>query len=153
MIRKCCPHGQNYEKTEYDAATSRCAAENIPFNVSVINATFYKDCIEDNESTELNLEFDYGNECSFSIFDTSRSSDYVNFVYSKSAGDLLYVLQNGSLLRIDENFANYDIFDEYCLDMDREDGSLTAIVCDHKMIRRQRRVLRGEAYLYSVYFK
>lgn len=34
--------------------------------------------------------------------------------------------------------------------MDRDDHTLTAIVCDHKTIRRHHIVLRGEAYLYSV---
>lgn len=38
--------------------------------------------------------------------------------------------------------------DDYCLDMDRNDGYLYAIVCNRKLSRRQR-VLRAEAYLYS----
>lgn len=43
---------------------------------------------------------------------------------------MLYVIQNGSLLRIDENFESFDIFNHYCLDMDEDEQILTAIVCE-----------------------
>ena len=43
----------------------------------------------------------------------------------------MYVLQNGSLLRIAADQSSYDIFQHYCLDMDTEDGVLTAIVCEY----------------------
>lgn len=43
---------------------------------------------------------------------------------------MLYVIQNGSLLRIDENFESFDIFEHYCLDMDEDEQILTAIVCE-----------------------
>lgn len=68
-------------------------------------------------------------------------------MYSKQYGDLLYVLQNGSLLVVDENFEGFEILNDYCLDIDRDDGYLYAIVC--KILpNTSMRVLRTQAYLY-----
>lgn len=43
---------------------------------------------------------------------------------------MLYVIQNGSLLRIDGNYESFDVYDHYCLEMDDEEGVLTAVVCE-----------------------
>ena len=51
-------------------------------------------------------------------------------MYNKNYFDILYVIQNGSLLRIDESFESYDVYDHYCLEFDDEEDALTAIVCE-----------------------
>lgn len=71
---------------------------------------------------------------------------HVGLEYSILDGDLLYVLQNGSLLRVNENFTEYDVFDDYCLDMDSDEGMLTAVVCFEKI---DTVIFRGEAFIYS----
>lgn len=52
-------------------------------------------------------------------------------LYNEIYGDFLYVLSNGSLLRVAENWEYYDIFDEYCLDMTYDNNGfvLSAISC------------------------
>lgn len=144
FLRKCCPSGQNYEIDEF--GIEKCTDENFKFNVSIINATFYENCIEDKE-TNVQLKFRYGYDCQ-PIVNGSRLAHRRSFLYGLTYGDLLYILQNGSLLRVDQNFDDYDIFDEYCLDMDRNDGNLMAKVCTLELNVPQG-VLRAEAYLYS----
>lgn len=56
-----------------------------------------------------------------------------------------YVLQNGSLLIVEENFEAYEVQSDYCLDEGLE--GLYAIVCIHS---KQAHVLRGEAVIYAV---
>jgi hypothetical protein len=51
-------------------------------------------------------------------------------MYNKNYNDTLYIIQNGSLLKIDDSYESYDIFNHYCLDIDEEEGVLTAIVCE-----------------------
>ena len=55
---------------------------------------------------------------------------FSGLIFNKNYNDMLYVIQNGSLLRIDENFESFDIFEHYCLDMDEDEQILTAIVCE-----------------------
>lgn len=121
------------------------------FNVSVLNATFYDNCIEDNESPP-NLEYRFVGACNSNAIDNNSMNQ--TLVFSIEYGDVLYVLQNGSLLTVqkdpDNADQNYDIFENYCLDMDRDGGFLYAIVCDLKVdANLHNRVLHAEAYLYS----
>lgn len=51
-------------------------------------------------------------------------------MFNEQYEDILYVIQNGSLLRIDADFESFDIYEHYCLDMDEQEGILTAIVCE-----------------------
>lgn len=55
---------------------------------------------------------------------------FSGLLYNINYNDILYVIQNGSLLRIDGSFESFDIYDHYCLEMDDEEGVLTAIVCE-----------------------
>lgn len=141
-MRKCCPTGQNYERVN-GTRYHRCAAENTKFDVSIINATFYHECIEDEENS-IDMAYQYGNNCKY---DSVRRNQ-TRLMYTESNSTLLYVIQNGSLLIVNQH-SDYYIFDDYCLDMNRENGELTAIVCDPKTNSRQR-ILRLEASLYSV---
>lgn len=146
-IRKCCPWGQNYERS--DRGTSHCVQENVAFHVTLIEAIFYQFCIEDTEN-EISLNYEFGNACSEKHIAGSSlgTVDKENaFIYSKKLGDLLYVLQNGSLLRVDFNYTGYDIFNNYCLDMDRNDRTLTAIVCGNE--GNDGRIFKGETYVYT----
>lgn len=55
---------------------------------------------------------------------------FSGLIYNENYDDILYVIQNGSLLRIDKNFESFDIYEHYCLEMDDIEGVLTAIVCE-----------------------
>lgn len=57
-------------------------------------------------------------------------SYFSGLIYNENYNDIIYVIQNGSLLRIDESYESYDVFDHYCLELDDEEGVLTAIVCE-----------------------
>lgn len=57
------------------------------------------------------------------------------------------MLQNGSLLIVEENFEAYEIQSDYCLDEGLE--GLYAIVCVHST-PKQLPMLRGEAVIYAV---
>lgn len=118
-------------------------------NITILNATFYENCIEDNESGPQ-LDYQIVDACGPSIANDSHKRSLTNqmILYSKSYGDLLYVLQNGSLLIVEENFEGYEVNDDYCLDVDRNEGFVYAIVCVRKSTFHTR-VLRAEAYLYS----
>lgn len=76
------------------------------FNVSVLNATFFENCIEDNESGPR-LSYNIINACSSDVNNVDPTVQML--VYAKRYGDLLYVIQNGSLLTVDENFEGYEI--------------------------------------------
>lgn len=149
FIRKCCPNGQSYETTENGR---QCTVDTLNFNVSILNATFYENCIEDNERGPK-LDLAYMDACNTEAANNNNNNkDPKNqrVLYSKLYGDLLYVLQNGSLLTVDDNFEGYDVHNNYCLDMNRNDGVLYAIVCDRKTNHQTKnRVLRAEAYLYA----
>lgn len=127
-LRKCCPIGENYQ---FDGEQMRCAKENVAFNVSIIDAVFYQHCIEDTEKP-IHLEYEIGFNCEDALL--------FNSIYN----DLLYVLQNGSLLRIRDDYSSYDVSTDYCLDMDRDEKVITALVCV-----KQAAVQLAEAYLYA----
>jgi hypothetical protein len=68
-------------------------------------------------------------------------------VFNEKYEDILYVIQNGSLLRIDAGFESFDVYEHYCLDMDEEEGVLTAIVCEFdEMLFR---VARAQALIFA----
>lgn len=138
FLRKCCPNGQNIGKDEHDNA--RCMTENYAFHTNIINASFYENCIEDKE-TYVHLNYSFGYDCD----PISSEKNQYTLLYGLHYGDLLYVIQNGSLLRVDEDFNDFDIFNNYCLDMNRGDGNLVAKVC----ILGPKDVFRAESYLYS----
>jgi hypothetical protein len=68
-------------------------------------------------------------------------------MFNENFNDSLYVIQNGSLLRIDANFESFDIFEHYCLDMDDSEGILTAIVCEFDDMLS--RVNRAQALMFA----
>lgn len=133
-LRKCCEPGQSYQNND---GTNYCYPETTPFNATIIEAIFYENCIEDVE-TNIELRMEYGNPC-----DQQEA-----FLYNINYGDLLYVLQNGSLLRVDDTFDSYDVFDSYCLDMDRDTDKITAIVCNQTMMSGN--VSKAQSYLYAI---
>lgn len=140
--------GQNYKMSSDGIAY--CGAGDVEFQAPSIEAIFYEHCIEDTER-KINLSYEFGNTCTDrSIAGNSLAalSEENAYIYSKNYGDLLYVLQNGSLLRVDVNFTAYDIFDHYCLDMDQNDKVLTAIVCGRKFSTG--RISKAEVYLYAI---
>lgn len=59
---------------------------------------------------------------------------FSGLVYNEIYGDLLYILSNGSLLRVGDEWDYYDIFDDYCIDMMYDEGNFTlsAISCRDK---------------------
>lgn len=131
-LRKCCPLGQNYEINNV-TGSFQCTKENMPFDVHVIDAVFYQHCIEDSEQP-ITLDYKFGIDCDGA------------FLYNKKFGDLLYVLQNGSLLRVQDDFSGYEVSVDYCLDMNRDDEMLTALVCAKQDAMQ---ISRAEAYLYA----
>lgn len=143
-LRKCCPLNQNYEKSNI-TGRRECTSANVDekLNASIVDAIFYEKCIEDSE-TPVQLDLTIGNNCDRIA---SQSSNVLAFFYNENMGDLLYVLQNGSLLLVDAERLRYGyfIFDDYCLDMDRTEKVLTAIVC----VRSVATLSRGEAYVYA----
>lgn len=102
-------------------------------------AEFFDRCIEDMEEY-LELDYAYGYPC---------AAGSQAFVYSMEYGDSLYVIQNGSLLRIDENFESFDVFDDYCLDMDRESKMITAYVCN-QTFGSMVHVSKAQSYVYAI---
>lgn len=134
-LKKCCPLGMNYRTIN---GTHVCAEENVPFTVPTISVTFYDDCIEDMEQ-EVNLDYEIGFPCPGSEA----------FIYNQNYGDNLYVIQSGALLRIDEDFESYDVFNAYCLDMDRETKQITAMVCNQTN-GRMVHVSKAQSYIYAI---
>lgn len=141
-LRKCCPLHHSYEKSPV-SGRRECTRTNVEFNAPIIDAIFYDKCIEDSEKP-VRLDYAIGNNCD-RIASASQKVDA--FFYGEMMGDLLYVLQNGSLLLVDAERIRYGyfIFDDYCLDMDREENMLVAIVCEQSVAT----VSRGEAYVYA----
>lgn len=141
-LRKCCPFNQNYVKSNV-TGRRECTLANVEFNAPIIDATFYDKCIEDTEKP-VHLDYAIGNNCDNNAL---QSDTFDTFVYNEKMGDLLYVLQNGSLLLVDAEREHYGyfIFDDYCLDMHRTEKVLTAISC----VRSVAAVSRGEAYVYA----
>lgn len=84
------------------------------FNPPLINATFFKDCIEDSESFKFPIER--------KIYIPQDKS----MLYDE---EQLYILQNGSLLVVFDNVADgYSIYTDYCLDVDQKTHSFFALV-------------------------
>lgn len=63
--------------------------------------------------------------------------------FGADANDTLYVIQNGSLLVVNKPVEQYDIFNTYCLDVDRTNGSLNAYVCPSEF-RIGRDIFKGQ---------
>lgn len=134
-IKKCCKLGENFEDKN---DTHICSPENVKFEPVTINAVFYDNCIEEDGTVELDIE--PGNIC----------DGLDSMVYDLGQGDLLYVLQNGSLLHIDSNRNEfYDVFEVYCLDMNRYTNSLQAIVCN-QTIGSMIHVSKAESLIYAI---
>ncbi|KAG4069093.1 hypothetical protein HA402_008404 [Bradysia odoriphaga] len=137
-LRKCCPRGEIYLPS--GGGRDKCDIANVNFVPVVIEAVFFEHCIEDTEKN-ITLGYDIGNPC----------GGHEALIYSKDYGDNLYVLQNGSLLRVDNDFSGFDIFDEYCLDMDRDTSVLTAIVCNQTNPSQHLvHVSKAQSYLYAI---
>lgn len=132
-MHKCCPRGENYELSN-DTGRFQCTKENVAFQVPIIDAVFHQHCIVDTERPIPLLEDEIGLGCEDA------------FLYNEIYGDLLYVLQNGSLLRIRTDYSAYDVSNDYCLDMHRDDKVITAFVC---VKQGAVHVSRAEAYLYA----
>lgn len=137
-LKKCCPRDEIYLPS--GGGRDKCDIANVNFLPVVIEAVFYEHCIEDTEKN-VTLPYEIGNPC----------GDYEALIYSSDYGDNLYVLQNGSLLRVDDDFSGFDIFDEYCLDMDRDTAVLTAIVCNQTNPSQHLvHVSKAQSYLYAI---
>ena len=48
---------------------------------------------------------------------------------NKNYDDLLYIIQNGSLLRISSDFSTYDVHNDYCIDYEIGEKVITALIC------------------------
>lgn len=106
------------------------------FQPSIINATFYQNCIEDSEEVNFNLTMAFDSPCH------NRTA----FEYTVAAGDKLYVLQNGSLLVVyEEPESGYDIFSRYCLDVDMKTQTIFALQCEGDIVKEYRSSL-GKFY-------
>lgn len=137
-LKKCCPLDEMYVPS--GGGRDKCDIANVQFSPVVIEAVFFEHCIEDTEKL-ISLDYQFGNPC----------GDHEALVYSKEYGDNLYVLQNGSLLRVDDDFTGFDIFDDYCLDMDRDNNMLTAIVCNQSNPSQHLvHVSKAQSYLYAI---
>lgn len=138
-IKKCCPLDQSYHPGT-DGGRDQCKTANVTFKAEVVDAVFYENCIEDTEKV-ISLSLDIINPC----------GEYEALIYSKEYNDKLYVLQNGSLLRVGEDDEPYEVFDEYCLDMDRDSKFLTAIVCNQSLSSQHLiHVSKAQSYLYAI---
>lgn len=56
---------------------------------------------------------------------------FSGLLYTEDFGDLLYVLSNGSLLKVSNDWKDYKVFNEYCIDKARYNGKdhLFAVTC------------------------
>ncbi|XP_052903272.1 probable G-protein coupled receptor Mth-like 14 [Anopheles moucheti] len=117
VIRKCCPRDESYqaEHAKYVSCQHNARSADLP---QPIVARFYQDCIEDLEE-DIHLEVLVGNPC-------PNDGGMVSF--SERTNDTLYIIQNGSLLVV-YGGSDYDVFDTYCLDYDRDYGTLIGYVC------------------------
>lgn len=114
-LKKCCPNG---ERLQYNPKSNQylCETDETSFEPDVLDVTLYDNCIEDNE-IPIELDILVGNPCNQSV------------LYREDDGDVLFVIQNGSLLSLDSNRnESFYIINNYCLDIE-ETGKLYAIVC------------------------
>lgn len=137
-LKKCCPNGEIYLPN--GSGQDKCDIANVDFAPVVIEAIFFDHCIEDTERN-ISLKYEIGNPC----------GEHEALIYSIEYGDNLYVLQNGSLLRVDDDFSGFDVFDDYCLDMDRDTTFLTAVVCNQTNPSQHLvHVSKAQSYLYAI---
>lgn len=136
-MKKCCPLNENYQPS--GRARDKCDIANVKFEAVVIEAVFFDHCIQDTENV-ISLDYEIGNPC----------GDHEALIYSKEYNDNLYVLQNGSLLIVNGINEGLDVFDEYCLDMDRDTNYLTAIVCNQSQSQHMVHVSKAQSYLYAI---
>ncbi|XP_058831349.1 uncharacterized protein LOC131689958 [Topomyia yanbarensis] len=118
LINKCCPFGEIFEPA--GNGRFRCTPGQRTLDVETIYAVFYGDseCIEDKENK---LHFNY--QPNDSCFGNNQT-----FQYSKEQGDQLFVIQNGSLLVLEEG-GFMSVFDWYCVEVDTK-SRLLAKACD-----------------------
>ncbi|KFB52331.1 hypothetical protein ZHAS_00020531 [Anopheles sinensis] len=115
-IRKCCPKGQMIKPS-----SNECVAGNLELKIEAIEAYFYgnNECIEMGEK-EVTLPVQG---------DQDQCRDEIALVYSADQNDSMYVLQNGSLLVLEDG-RYVSVFDAYCVEMTNDDESvLLAKVC------------------------
>ncbi|XP_064539476.1 probable G-protein coupled receptor Mth-like 14 isoform X2 [Drosophila montana] len=114
-LRKCCPLGENLDFYRENQSDSMCDNAVLNFEPTVISAVLYDNCIEDLE-IPTTLPYEIGNPCNSS------------FQY-EDPEDLFFVLQDGSLLIIDQNGnESYTVEENYCLDQDKS-GHMLAFIC------------------------
>ncbi|XP_065077854.1 probable G-protein coupled receptor Mth-like 14 [Ochlerotatus camptorhynchus] len=134
VIRKCCPPGESFLFNDNNQAVHCKPSSQNSIQVQAIIAQFFQGCIEDLEEEAPPLGVVYGNPCAV-------EDGLIRF--SANANDSLYVLQNGSLLVVNELVEEYDIFTTYCLDVDRTDGLLNGYVCSSEF-RIGRDIFKGQ---------
>lgn len=137
VIRMCCPPGESFlfgdkNRPVYCAPSPGMAWDS--FQVQAIIAQFYLGCIEDLEDESPPLGMVYGNPC---------ASEGGLIRFGAEASDSLYVIQNGSLLVVNELAEDYDIFNSYCLDVDRDNRTLYGYVCPSEF-RIGRDIFKGQ---------
>lgn len=137
VIRMCCPPGESFlfgdKNRPVHCAPSPGAAWDS-FQVEAIIARFFHGCIEDLEEESPPLGMVYGNPC-------PTEGGLIRFGAEES--DRLYVIQNGSLLVVNELAEEYDLFNSYCLDVDRVNKTLNGYVCPSEF-RIGRDIFKGQ---------
>lgn len=120
----------------------------MPANFPYVQATFYDGCIEatdhDGNGSSLNAS---ASALLPLLWDTPCDDGiHVSYIYEAAGNDeQLYVLQNGSLLRIGNEGTEYDVFEMYCL-FEAEPQQWVASVCYDRVVS----VTRAEVYLYAI---
>ncbi|KRF97800.1 uncharacterized protein Dwil_GK16540 [Drosophila willistoni] len=112
-LRKCCPLGENLDIYRENQSDSMCDNGILNFEPPIISAVLFDNCIEDLEINMV-LPYDIGNPCNFSL------------QYASEEGDVFFILQDGSLLILDNE--SYTVEQNYCLDVDKS-GHLFAFTC------------------------
>uniref|UniRef100_A0A182MQU0 G-protein coupled receptors family 2 profile 2 domain-containing protein n=1 Tax=Anopheles culicifacies TaxID=139723 RepID=A0A182MQU0_9DIPT len=137
VIRMCCPRGESLisEHSKYVSCQKNPARLNLP---QAIVALFYEDCIEDLEE-HIHLGVRYGNPC-------PSEGGLVSF--GQRSNDSLYIIQNGSLLVV-YGINDYGVYDTYCLDYDRSDGTLVGYVCPSE-VRVMMDLVQGQLFLLTI---
>ncbi|XP_050081164.1 probable G-protein coupled receptor Mth-like 14 [Anopheles maculipalpis] len=137
VIRKCCPKGESLtnEYSHYVSCRPNAPSTRLP---PAIVAQFYQDCIEDLEE-DIELDVRFGNPC---------PSEGAMVTFGERTNDTLYIIQNGSLLVI-YSINDYDVYDTYCLDYDREDGTLLGYVCPSE-VRIMVDLVKGQLFLLTI---
>ncbi|XP_062558963.1 probable G-protein coupled receptor Mth-like 14 [Armigeres subalbatus] len=137
VIRMCCPPGESFlfgDKNQPVHCAASAGATWDSFHVQAIVAQFFHGCIEDLEQESPPLGVVYGNPC---------KDEFGLIRFGVDSSDSLYVIQNGSLLAVNELAEEYDIFNSYCLDLDRVNRTLSAYVCPSEF-RIGRDIFKGQ---------